>query len=174
MGENEESMSKPVDKRVDDHHNDGMRWRRVALLAGIIVLAGGLGAGIWALQAYNQVTKIDRSDPEVVADEYLRALLVRKDKIGADLYACDDQVNLASINALRDELDQREKDFGVTIEVTWGAYTGGQPLLATTLTITARKGVAVDSREQQDWRFTMTEDDGWRVCGAEKIEENPT
>lgn len=151
-----------------------MRWRRVAVIAGILVAAGGIGAVSWGLLAYNEVTKIDRSNPKVVTDEYLRATLIRKDKVGADLYACEDQSGLASIKALRDELDQRERDFGVTIIVSWGAYAGSGGGLTTEMTIVAHKNGVEESSNSERWRFTLIDENGWRVCGAEKVEENPT
>jgi len=144
------------------------------LMAGILVLAGGVTAATWGLFAYNEVTKVDRSDPEVVTDEFLRATLVRKDQAGADLYACEDQTGLSPIRSLRTDLDRRETAEGVTISVTWGAYSTDGNRITTDLTITARKGVAVDSREKQKWTFTVKDDGGWRVCGAEKIAVEPS
>jgi S-methylmethionine-dependent homocysteine/selenocysteine methylase len=146
-----------------------MRWRRVALIAGILVVAGGIGATMWGLLAYNEVTKVDRSDPEVVTDEFLRATLVRKDKAGADLYACENQADLASIKNLRSDLDRRETTESVSIAVTWGAYVRNGDAISADLTITARKGVTVDSREEQTWTFLVENHDGWRVCGATRV-----
>lgn len=165
-------------QRHRERQNGGMRWRRVAVIAGILVVAGGIGAVSWGLLAYNQVTKIDRSNPKVVTDEYLRAALVRKDKAGADLYACEDQSKLAPIKALRDELDQRERDFGVKILVDWVEFNrsdqGRSALLTTNLSISGLKDGNVTSRRQETWRFTLADDGGWRVCGAEKVESLPT
>lgn len=151
-----------------------MRWRRIGLVAGIVVLAGGITAAGWGLLAYHQVTKIDRSNPKVVTDEYLRAALVRKDKPGADLYACDDQSGLAPIKSLRDDLDQREKTFDVTIVVSWGAYSGSGNELATDLTITALKNGTEESSSIERWTFTLQNSDGWRVCGADKVIVEPS
>src|SRR6478735_6383383 len=123
-----------------------MRMRRIALLAAVIVGAAGIGAAGWGLLAYNEVTKIDRSEPEVVTDEFLRAVLVRKDDAGRDLYACSDQSRLEPIKALRRDLDRRERDFGVVIDTTWGAYERSGSSLTTELTITARKNNAIESK----------------------------
>src|SRR5687767_9495759 len=86
-----------VSKRRTTDENIGMRWRRVVVLVAVIAAAATIGVGGWALIAYNEVTRIDRSEPEVVTDEYLRAALVRKDDVGADLYACNDQSRLEPI-----------------------------------------------------------------------------
>jgi hypothetical protein len=142
----------------------------MAVVAGILVLAGGASAALWGVFAYNQVTQIDRSDPELVTDQYLRAALVRKDKAGADLYACDDQAGLAPIKGFRDDLDRREHDFGVTIVVSWGAYARDGDTLTTDLTTTAHKDGVEQSSSSQTWRFTVKNDGGWRVCGAQKVE----
>jgi hypothetical protein len=144
------------------------------LIAGILVVAGSLGAVTWGLLAYNQVTKVDRSDPEVVTDEYLRATLVRKDKAGADLYACSDQTELGPIKDFRQELDRRERDFGVTIVVSWGAYARSGDELTTDLTVAAHKDGVEQSSSSQTWVFAVTNDGGWRVCGAKRVAVVPS
>lgn len=151
-----------------------MRWKRVLLVGAIAVAVGAVGAGGALLFTYHQATKIDRSQPKVVLSEYLRAALVRRDAVGADLYSCKDREKLAPIRALREELDRRESDFDVAITVSWGAHQQTGSEITTTLTITARKGPAVESTSREPWRFTVVEEDGWRVCGAEKLEANPT
>lgn len=144
------------------------------VIGAIVVGIAGVWAAGMALFAYNEATKIDRSDPEVVTDEYLRAALVHKDQVGAQLYSCSDQAKLDSIRALRDDLDKRERDFGVSIVVTWGAYERSGADLSTALTIVAIKDGNEQSSSEQRWRFTLIDDDGWWVCGAEKVQENPT
>jgi hypothetical protein len=151
-----------------------MRWRRIALVAGILVVAGGISAASWGLFAYNQVTKVDRSDPEVVTDEYLRAALVRKDTAGVDLYTCADKSGLVAIQVLRDDLDEREKDFGVTFVVSWGAYVRAGDTLTTDLTLTAMANGQSQGRQTDVWRFTVKMSDGWRVCGAERVAPLPS
>lgn len=150
-------------------HNEWMRWRRVAVVAGIVLVAGVGGVAGSGLFIYHEATKIDRSEPEVVTDEYLRAALVRKDKVGADLYACSDQSKLAPIKALRDDLDKREKDFGVSFLVTWGSYRRTGSALTADLTLSGRRDGVVDSKWTESWRFEVVNEGGWRVCGAEKI-----
>jgi hypothetical protein len=151
-----------------------MRWRRIAVVVAAVVVAAGIGVGSWALIGYNELTRIDRSEPEVVTDEFLRAALVRKDAAGTDLYVCSDQSGIEPIKALRRDLDRRERDFGVVIEATWGAYDREGDSLTTEVTITARKNNAVESKNDERWRFTLVNDGGWRVCGAERIEEVPS
>lgn len=151
-----------------------MRWKKVLGIGAIVVALGGVGAAGIALLTYHEVTKIDRSDPEVVTDEYLRAVLVRKDDVGAELYSCSNQERLAPIRQLREELDQRERDFGVSILVSWGAYQhegdNHRAFLTLDLTVAALKDGAEQSSSDQRWQFTVVEEDGWRVCGAVRVE----
>ncbi|GAA1399626.1 hypothetical protein ACFQZ4_23410 [Catellatospora coxensis] len=123
--------------------------------------------------AYDEATKIDRSNPKVVVDEYLRAALVDQDKVSVDLHVCDEPAGLAPIGALREEFDQRERDFGVVVLVTWGAMTGetsgSESAVTTTLTISGRKDGAVISKRSEIWRFSLVDSDGWRVCVARRM-----
>jgi hypothetical protein len=148
-----------------------MRWRRVAGIAAIVIALGGVGVATTGLFVYNEATKIERGDPEVVTDEYLRAALVRKDEVGSELYTCADDGKLEPIRALRRELDQREKDFDVTVLVSWGAYDRQGDKLVAKLDISGRKGNAVTSKRTETWKFTVVEEDGWRVCGAERVSQ---
>jgi hypothetical protein len=147
-----------------------MRWRRVAITGGAVVLAASASAVGWGLLAYNEVTRVDRSDPQVVTDQFLRAVLVREDHAGAELYSCDDQSQDDALWALRAELDRREKEFNVTILVSWGAYSPQGSDLSTTLTITANRDGIEQSSSEQVWRFHLVEERGWRVCGAAQVE----
>ncbi|MEV4411616.1 hypothetical protein [Catellatospora sp. NPDC049609] len=149
------------------------KWRKILLVLAIIVAIGGIGGAITAVLTYHEATKIDRSNPKVVLDAYLRAALVEKDAVGADLYTCDDASQLDIVRQLREELDRRERDFGVTILVDWGAFqqrssTEGD-VLQTDLVITGTKDGEVTSERVERWDFSVVEDDGWRVCGGSRL-----
>ncbi|RKE08653.1 hypothetical protein C8E86_3510 [Catellatospora citrea] len=152
-----------------------VRWRRILLILTVVLAVAGVGGVVAAVVAYNEATKIDRSNPKIVVDEYLRAALVTKDEVGVDLHVCDDSAGLAPIRELREEFDRRERDFGVVVLVTWGAMTGetngNGSAVTTTLTISGRKDGAVISKRSETWRFALVESDGWRVCGAEQVPE---
>ncbi|WP_203695288.1 hypothetical protein [Catellatospora coxensis] len=143
------------------------------LVLAIVVAVAGTGGAIAAVVAYDEATKIDRSNPKVVVDEYLRAALVDQDKVSVDLHVCDEPAGLAPIGALREEFDQRERDFGVVVLVTWGAMTGetsgSESAVTTTLTISGRKDGAVISKRSEIWRFSLVDSDGWRVCVARRM-----
>lgn len=153
-------------------------WRKVLIGLAIVVAVGGIGATGSALLTYHEATKIDRSNPKVVLDEYLRAVMVRKDEIGANLYVCKDSIGLSSAKALRADLDKRERDFSVTLLVSWAAMTrtdqNGQALITTNINLTAIKNGVEESSSSQEWRFVLVDDDdGWLVCAAERIASQP-
>src|SRR5688572_29610355 len=66
----------------------GGRLRAVlAVLGGMVALLCLGGVGL-AFVLYNEETKPDRGSPNVTADSYLRALLVERDGVRADVFAC--------------------------------------------------------------------------------------
>lgn len=133
------------------------------------MLAGGAAAGGALLLTYHEATKIDRSNPEVVLIRYLDATFERKDSAIAGLYTCSNPKDLAPITSLREELDKREKDFGVTVHVTSNRMTTEQSAVITDLTISGSRDGNITSRRVETWRFRMADENGWRVCGAERI-----
>jgi hypothetical protein len=149
-----------------------VKWRKILLILAILVALAGIGGAVVVILTYHEATKIDRTEPLVVLDEYLDAVLVRKDQVGAELYRCSGDSNLAALASLRSQLDERERSFGVEVLVTWGAMsqTGkDSPIAATTeLTVVALQDGAEQSRSSQTWLFTLVDQDGWRVCGAER------
>jgi hypothetical protein len=150
-------------------HNGGVRWKRILLIGAIAVVVGGVGLGTTLLYTYHKQTELDRSDPEVVLIRYLDATFERKDPAMAGLYTCSSPSGLAAINDLRADLERREKTFGVTIVVTSGRMTKDNTSIGTDLRITANKNGAVESESSEPWRFTMKDEDGWRVCGAARV-----
>ena len=158
-----------IDTASRPSHNGGMRWKRVLTIGAIAAAAGGVAAGGALLVTYHEATKIDRSNPEVVLIRYLDATFERKDPAMASLYTCSDPEDLAPINALKEDLKKREKDFGVTISVTNGAMTLDRSAITTTLTMEAFKDGGRNSRWSEPWQFQMVNESGWRVCGAERI-----
>lgn len=138
----------------------------VALAAGLALL-GAVGYGFIL---YDQATKPDRSAPDVVVSNYLRALLVERDDVRAGLYACRDGSGLAEIRALRDDMLDRERRFDISIRVTWGslavAEDGDRARVTTDLVRTISDG---SEQSRQSWRFEVVEQDGWRVCGATRV-----
>lgn len=155
-----------------------VKWRKVLLIVAVVLAMAGVGGVVTVILTYHEVTKIDRTNPKVVLDEYLRAALVTQDAVTVDLYDCDDPAGLSPISDLRAELDRREQDFAVEILVSWGAMSRtdgpGRALLTTNLAITAVKDGQEQSSSTQAWQFTMLEEDGWRACDAEKLVSSTT
>lgn len=146
-----------------------MRWKRVLVIGAIVAVAAGVAAGGTLLLTYHEATKLDRSNPEVVLIRYLDATFERKDQAMASLFTCAKPAALAPLNSYRDELVVREKAFGVTILVTSGRMTQTGRTIQTDLHVVANKNGAVESESSNPWLFTMVDEDGWRVCGAERL-----
>ncbi|MEU8182869.1 hypothetical protein AB0B85_05895 [Micromonospora sp. NPDC049044] len=142
----------------------------VTVVAGVLalLLLGGLIAGV---VLYHRASAPDRSAPDVVVDNYLRAFLVDRNDARADLFTCEGGSDLQAVRDLRVETEQRESKFGVTVRVSWGPLTrtpsqGGESV-GTTLTIAGSANGVPRSGRREDWTFSVVEDDdGWRVCGG--------
>ncbi|MEU7612773.1 hypothetical protein [Micromonospora sp. NPDC049204] len=142
----------------------------LTVVAGVLTLLclGGLATG---LVLYHRASAPDRSAPDVVVDNYLRAFLVDRNDARADLFTCGDGADLQAVRDLRVEIEQRESKFGVTVRVSWGPLTrtpspDGESV-GTTLTIAGSANGVPRSGRREDWTFSVVEDeDGWRVCGG--------
>jgi hypothetical protein len=147
-------------------------WRIVITLLAVVA-AGTVGAAGVAFFAYDQATRIDRSQPDLVVSDYLRAFLVARDDASAQLYVCGEAAGLKEMRAWRDqEVTGREQDLGVAIGISWGVLTVTDRTDRTaTVTTDLRRSATVDGIPQSvlsTWRFQVVRDDGWRVCGATK------
>ncbi|MGW3899124.1 hypothetical protein ACWD6L_28440 [Micromonospora profundi] len=149
------------------------RLRTVLIVVGGVLALLGMGAVITGFVWYNRAATPDRSSPDVVVDNYLRAFLVDRNDIRADQFTCKDGADLQALRELRLEMQQRESNFNVTVRVTWGALTrnpsGDGESVGTTLTISGSADGVPRSSRREDWTFRVIEDDdGWRVCAAAK------
>ncbi|MDG4828049.1 hypothetical protein O7627_01870 [Solwaraspora sp. WMMD1047] len=146
----------------------------------IIAAAGfavfGLMGAVTAYVIYDKATAPDRSAPDVVVSNYLRAYLVDRDEAQTNLYVCNgDAPGLEPMRALRAEAERREREFDVNVRVVWGALdraaTERGETVQTTLRIggySATDGTSRSSRQER-WEFEVVEQDGWRVCGAREL-----
>ena len=147
------------------------RFKAVLLvLAGVLALlcVGGIGV-VFVL--YDQATKPDRSAPDVVVDNYLRALLVDRNDTQAKQYVCADESALGPIAGLRGEAERREREFDVVVRVSWGALNrtavnDREEIVRTELVIAGFADGQQRSRRSENWEFRVVDEDGWRVCGA--------
>ena len=142
------------------------------MVAGIVALLCLGGVGVF-ISFYDEATKIERSAPDAVVDQFLRAYLVNRDDQEAELFTCKNGLDLTAVSALRTELIAREKEFNVTVSVSWSSLTvsgteEGRRNVATDLLITGLSGGAAVSKSSESWSFALVEDGGWRVCSTAK------
>src|SRR5262249_8661914 len=99
----------------------GRTLRTVLIVLGAVALAvglGGLGVGfIW----YDKATTPERGTPVVALEQYLDAKFTNRDPSRAKLFECGGP-RLANIDGLLGELEDRERQFGVAIDVRWSEF----------------------------------------------------
>ena len=142
---------------------------RQVLLIGLCFLAllclGGVGAGFLF---YHQATKPDLTTPEHVARKYLEAYLIDRDEYAVRQYECADTSGLKEIQALRADVDEREKKFGLAFTFSVARADeaerrGNDSVVAVDLVLsTSIQGEP--KREVEHWQLKMHNDSGWRVC----------
>lgn len=142
----------------------------LAVVAGVLALVCA-GGGIVGFVLYDRATAPDRSAPDVVVDNYLRALLVDRDDTKAQEFGCSGRTDLDGLRALRDDLVAREKKFDATISVSWGALRAQQAGDVAKVEVDLIISAYVDGISQSDrqgWVFETRRSDGWGVCAAER------
>ncbi|GAA4460787.1 hypothetical protein GCM10023170_062470 [Phytohabitans houttuyneae] len=141
----------------------------VLLVAGALALLCAGGAGV-AFVAYRDATEPDRSSPDVAVSNYLRALLLERNDVRVDLYSCRDDGSLAPMRAFRAQIEEQEKQYSITIVISWGALIvqemSGRATVTTEISRTISDGT---EKDLQDWRFDLVDEGGWRVCGATRL-----
>ncbi|MBB4696396.1 hypothetical protein [Paractinoplanes abujensis] len=141
----------------------------LALGAGVLALLCLGGVGV-AVLLYDEETKIERAEPDAVADSFLRAYLVNRDDQRATLFQCKSGGDFQEIANYRADVVSREKKFSVGIVITWTTFTvqttGNQSAVETDLLKTASNQ---SGRVTDTWRLNLVDEDGWRVCGATQI-----
>ncbi|TDC37802.1 hypothetical protein E1211_09230 [Micromonospora sp. 15K316] len=150
------------------------RLRTVLTVVGGVLALLCLGGAVTGYVLYDRATTPDRSAPDVVVASYIQAFLNERDDIKAEQFLCRDGGNLDAARSLRRELEQREANFDVVVRVRWGPLTqvkeeNGESVL-TTLTISGSANGQARSSRREDWSFRLVDEDGWRVCGAQKLQ----
>jgi hypothetical protein len=145
------------------------------VVAGALAFFCMAGAGV-AYVLYDNYTTPDRSAPDVVVDNYLRAFLVDRNDIRARQLICPDGAELRAVEELRAEMERRERDFDVRVRVVWGSLDDSQTSQGAAVRTTLRiggydiaDGTARSSR-QESWEFHLVDREGWRICGAHKLD----
>ncbi|WP_033664746.1 hypothetical protein [Salinispora oceanensis] len=149
------------------------RLRTVLTVTAAVLTALVLGGIVGGYVLYDRATTPDRSAPEVVVDNYLRAFLVDRNDTLADLFVCAEGASLAELGALREDLVAREARFAVPISVSWGNLVigreGDEAVVELELVISAHVDGVFQS-DQQPWRFTTRLGEDWRVCAGARMD----
>lgn len=139
------------------------------LVAGALALLCTGGAGV-VFVAYRDATEPDRSSPDVAVSNYLRALLVERNDVRADLYTCGDDAGLAAIRTYRQDVEALERQHSMRIVVSWGSLVIQEIQGRTTVTTEISRTISDGSESDwANWRFELADEDGWRVCGATRL-----
>ncbi len=145
------------------------RLRTFLTVAGAVLTALVLGGIVGGYLLYDRATTPDRSAPDVVVDNYLRAFLVDRNDIRARLFTCDDGAALGELRSLREDLVAREERFSTSISVSWGSLLvdrqGDEATVQVDLVISAHVD-GISQSDRQGWRFTTKLGDDWRVCAG--------
>ncbi|MDG4794361.1 hypothetical protein [Micromonospora sp. WMMD1082] len=145
------------------------RLRTVLTVVAGVVAALCLGGGVVGYLVYDRATAPDRSAPDVVVDNYLRAFLVDRNDVRADLFTCGGGTDLDQLRLLRNDLADREERFGTRMSVSWGSLQvdrdGDNAQVRVDLTFAAQVD-GIRQSDRQSWMFTTRLDEDWRVCSA--------
>lgn len=136
------------------------------MAAGItsLLCLGGIGVFI---SFYDEATKIERTAPDAVVDNFLRAYLVNRDDQQASLFTCKSNLDLSLLKSFRDDIQSREQRFSIGIRVDWTSLTVSTESGRTTVSTDIRRTISDGSERTTDgWRFSLMDQDGWRVCSA--------
>ncbi|MFI7603621.1 hypothetical protein ACIBTV_00675 [Micromonospora sp. NPDC049366] len=136
----------------------------LTVVAGVLALLC-LGGGIAGYVLYDRATAPDRSAPDVVVDNYLRAFLVDRNDVKAEQFTCGRPLD--QLRELRDDLLVREERFGVPLSVSWGRLDvqrqGDRADVQVDLIISAMVD-GITQSDRQPWRFSAELGSDWRVC----------
>jgi hypothetical protein len=131
-----------------------------------------MGGAAGGYLLYRKATGPKLESPTASVDNYLYEFLVARNDIRAKQYVCGSP-DLADLASLRKNIEDRERTFGISIAISWGPLTVSQSRQAATvgvdLTIRAPESNGSTSSLVQPWRFSLTNDAGWRVCGAHQV-----
>jgi hypothetical protein len=142
----------------------------LAIGGGIMALLCLGGVGI-AISLYDGATRIKRSAPTAVVDNFLGAYFVDNNDEDASLYLCKSGVDIAALESFRASLREREAKTGNTVTVGWKnlEVVENDVRTRTVSAVLTIDGVIDNqpvSGSEHPWKFTLIDDDGWRICSA--------
>jgi len=150
------------------------RRRRNLLTCGVFFLALCLVSGVVAFMLYDRATRKDRGTPNVVVFQYIDAIFDQRDPSEAKLFECKASNGRAALDALLSEIEEREQRFDIRISVSTGtkfdtSVEGKSAQVKVDLIVTAPEANGERSRSTQFWQFDLRDEDGWRVCSAQRV-----
>jgi hypothetical protein len=140
------------------------RLRNVLLIAIAFAVVLGAAAAGTLFYIYDKATAIDRSTPEVVVGQFLRATLVEKDARRVSLFVCPQWTASAAASDVAAPANPK-------VSVSWGDYVTRQSGPKADVDLRVYFSVAVGNGYQQDvqsWTLHLENQDGWRVCALTK------
>jgi len=163
-----DSYSSAAVERVPSHR------RRNLLTCGVFFLALCLLSGVVAFVLYDRATRKDRGTPNVVVFQYIDAIFDQRDPSEAKLFECKASNGRAALEALLNEIEEREQRFDIRISVSTGtkfdtSIEGTRAQVKVDLIVTAPEANGERSRSTQFWQFDLRDEDGWRVCSAQRL-----
>jgi hypothetical protein len=139
-------------------------WLAMGLGIVVLLCLGGVGV---AISLYDGATKIQRSEPDAVADSFLRAYLVNRDDKEAALFMCKEGGNFAQISAFRADIVSREQKFSIAVRVSWTSLVVNTVGNDATVTTSIVRAISDGTERTSDpWQLALIDQGGWRVCGA--------
>ena len=141
---------------------------RQFLVVGLCFVAllclGGVAVGFLF---YDQATKPDLSTPEIATHKFLSAYLI------ANQYRCSDASGLTELQALRDDIDARQRRYGVSITGSLDrVHEVERTASAAKVDVDLVFSAVIQGAPQKDlehWEVSVSNESGWRVCGANEL-----
>jgi len=139
----------------------------MALVLGIgaLLCAGGVGV---VVSLYDNATAIKRTAPDAVVDSFIRAYLVDRDDKEAALYTCKSGGVFTQLAAYRTDIENRERQYSITIQVTWGSLRVSTSNGKGTVGVDLTRYIINSEQLTDTWQIVVVDQDGWRACGATK------
>jgi hypothetical protein len=135
------------------------------VLAAVLIVGGGA-----AFVIYDKATAIDRSSPEVVVQQFLRAGLTDRDPARVSLFVCRQWSADEAMKKIAPPADER-------IFISWGDYVSTRTGDKATVDVKVQFDLGVGSvsaSSVRSWRLRLENQAGWRVCDLTKSESlNP-
>ena len=146
--------------------------QRIVIVVSVTFLILCLGGGVFVYSVYVKATGPSLGAPDVAADGFLREFLVNRNDTRANGYVCRTGADLTEIRALRSDVIAREKQFNISVSVTWGPLavrqSGGAADVTLTIKVDVPEANGATSESAQQWSLSLRQDSGWRVCGAHR------